>query len=351
MRWVALSLLLPLTAAAGPMYGGSPQSRPVVGAMSNAFVAKSVKTRADKHGFRIRAGGPDGSWSHPREKDGMPLKKLSRTELLALYTVLGLDLKDDDRTLEWDLRIEGPSGEQTATVWMEGDWLAVQAGGPMPAAPTATREAFAKAWPGFVLTEVDATWTPELLGALDEALKSMPDRDVRSLEGTPIVRRRARPPAKSGSNVWTPPADMKRNVISRLAAQFVLSEEGPRIEVYDGAIRDDPTTFVGTLDAPHTKLAHTLIHEFGHAISRLDAGFSPDLSEPARGYEAARDGRDGPTQYGMSSPEEGFAEAYALWCLDKPALERAQPAVRAWFDTRGGARTPVEPAQTASSTE
>lgn len=42
--------------------------------------------------------------------------------------------------------------------------------------------------------------------------------------------------------------------------------------------------------------------------------------------------RLGPTPYGASHEQEGFADAFALYKVDPPALKRAMPAAYAWFE-------------------
>lgn len=42
-------------------------------------------------------------------------------------------------------------------------------------------------------------------------------------------------------------------------------------------------------------------------------------------------GEEGPTPYGRTSPEESFAEAFALFKTDPAALSRAMPKAAAWF--------------------
>jgi hypothetical protein len=45
----------------------------------------------------------------------------------------------------------------------------------------------------------------------------------------------------------------------------------------------------------------------------------------------ARSSRRGPTEYGETSIEEAFAEAFALFHADPAALARIDPGALAWF--------------------
>ena len=48
-------------------------------------------------------------------------------------------------------------------------------------------------------------------------------------------------------------------------------------------------------------------------------------------YGALAGARQGPTLYGSTSIEEGFAEAFALYHLDPDSIRRISPAVHDWF--------------------
>jgi hypothetical protein len=158
----------------------------------------------------------------------------------------------------------------------------------------------------------------------------------------------------------------------RELAYFDPQTEPPGLWFFDPAF-EAASGFVGPPEAPLPPAALTALHELGHVIADLpfrrayvaytsavddwlDGVRGPEEEAAAterqaiarerfRSYrslgdtgpvidawEAFRAGRRGPSLYGWRSPQESFAEAFALWHLDPEALERALPGATAWFE-------------------
>lgn len=358
MRIFLASAIWLCSIAATPMYGVVPQSRARVGLFSNGELAKMVKDLAKGEGVMIHAGSAEALPSWPKG-GGVPLKKLDRPSLAALYTALRLKLPDGD--LEMDLLVEVDGALHPVTVWRDGPSMSVVSGPPVPQPPVLDAAAFEERWPRFPLEEVDAKWTPELLGAIDASLSRLPEADLARLEGVSFRRRPARERRPDLGSVWRPPAGAKASSgFSVLAATYVHDEGSRRIEVYNQALSADDTVFIGSVEAPSPALHRVLVHELAHAVALGPAPEAGRWSPLARAYEHQRAGRPGPTSYGASSPEEGLAEAYSLWLLDADALERVQPEVLAWLrdghalleeDRRVGVEPPEAVGETAGSSE
>ncbi|MEQ1567888.1 MAG: hypothetical protein ABMA64_19770, partial [Myxococcota bacterium] len=249
-----------------------------------------------------------------------------------------------------------------ATFWWEPGALVVQqAHRAAPLLTAGPSEDELRAGYGARLEQADREWDPLARGVVEQALAALSPAEREVIATVPLVRVRE--------------AVQRRDVA---AGYFPAGADDARIELYDPAVRET-ASFVGSLTDPHPAAAHTLVHEIGHAFARdparmawllerelVDASArdaaeavalagapaSPErdarLSQlqsrgPARRatFDALRawDG-DGevlrawteavgdelaPTTYGRTTADEGFAEAFALWHLDREALVRVSP--------------------------
>lgn len=131
-----------------------------------------------------------------------------------------------------------------------------------------------------------------------------------------------------------------------------------RIQLFDAAFEDEDVGFAGEPSAPVGNATTTILHELGHAFADapIRIAYNAYLQAFASGGDAIaawhryRDvlhvdpviadfrrvwEEPGPTPYGRRRVHESFAESFYLFYADRPALERVQPAVAAWF-ARGG---------------
>ena len=153
------------------------------------------------------------------------------------------------------------------------------------------------------------------------------------------------------------------------------------IELYDAAVSPN-SSFVGPLQDPSTRPLSVLLHELGHglmynpertgrlllreiqdaiALDRVMLETEEVRSDPERykamhaqlsrrieaanniaawlgsspvldSYLVAVGDEPAPTTYGRTRGREAFAEAFALWHLDRDALVRTSPKAAAFFD-------------------
>jgi hypothetical protein len=260
-----------------------------------------------------------------------------------------------------------------ATFWWETDRLVVQQGhqrgillreGPDEAE---LRERFGTMGK---LVEVDRPWDPLARGLVESALDSMTPAERELIQY--IAMHRVRAQFDGGS-----------------AAAVYVSERGePRIELFDYAVSDHPS-FVGDPADPRPFALLVVVHELGHGLmfapkrigrilhDEIEGKIEVDRAtaevvvreppSPARDHrleelearlsvrraaaEAVEDwlGSDpvldawtvavgdepAPTRYGRTRGREGFAEAFALWHVDRAALERVAPRAAAFFGAGG----------------
>jgi hypothetical protein len=127
--------------------------------------------------------------------------------------------------------------------------------------------------------------------------------------------------------------------------------------LFSSGVRANRFRFVGDVSSPRSAMLHSIAHEIGHAFEQSTGrdSFCKAKREKSyrksdlirRGNEHVRmspvlaeylrvlDGKPAPTDYGNHSKHESFAESFALFHVDPAALERARPAVYAWFKSGG----------------
>lgn len=216
-----------------------------------------------------------------------------------------------------------------------------------------------------------ATWSERELGLLALALERLNRSELEAVKG--LVFRRHQ----------TSPEELDDK------AGLYRIEAGRRwIEVYDLAFADESVAFAGSLRDPVPTAVRVVLHELGHAIALareadIIAGFrsraaefealtvrfnqlgrrvtpreAREMRRVRQGLDTARDQLDrlqrrvreatgrsevlgryqretsgvGPTEYGTTTVAEAFAEAFALYRVDRAALRRAQPSAVPFFD-------------------
>jgi len=221
------------------------------------------------------------------------------------------------------------------------------------------------------LEDGTARWTPVQRGLVALALARLAPAELRAIRGLPL----------------------RREHVSSLdledKAGLYRVEDGRRwVELYDRAFEEEGVAFAGRPEAPVPYAVRVILHEIGHAIAMVSgvedvaafreaaAGLNaltqrynalgkrvsptqarelrsvrrtlteirdalPDLqrdvqqaihrSRVLEAYAEATGGL-GPTEYGRTSVAEAFAEAFALYRVDRPALERVEPAAVSFFD-------------------
>ncbi len=150
------------------------------------------------------------------------------------------------------------------------------------------------------------------------------------------------------------------------------------ITIYDNAFSGMHHSFCGSIEAPKSAAHTVMLHEMGHLIANQpiviferklqstideynalveqynrhnDPGLAERLNKintdiqnmqsnavrrPGPIIEeflSKRSFSEGPTEYANTSAQEAFAESYALFKLDREALERLDPALLRWFDS------------------
>lgn len=136
------------------------------------------------------------------------------------------------------------------------------------------------------------------------------------------------------------------------------------IFIYSSGVDADRYRFAGDPSRPRSAMLHSLLHEIGHAVEQSAArerfcaaartngarantligeGNRLVSESPALGaYLIALGEQPAPTDYGNSSPQESFAESFALFHVDPGALERTRPDVYRWFAEGGHLRALAE---------
>lgn len=284
-------------------------------------------------------------------------RDLEVPELVGMVMALTFDLEN----AESDMVISGFSEDLIpVTVWWdEPRTLVFETGSAMTSTYDVTRtpEVVAGRFglPAFV--DTDRVWDHRALGLVEEALSRLSPEELALVVDVPWVRASS-PPVEAV-------APMEG---ASLAAMYIVDEHGPRIEVYDVALAPPPR-FVGSAYAPMPVAFDTILHETGHALSHARVrrarqellaleGSLEGLKDDGEARQQAVDrmgslarlldragpqtpaaismasvlGDEGaPTRYGMTAPEEAFADCFALFHGDPDALMRARPRAFDWF--------------------
>lgn len=249
------------------------------------------------------------------------------------------------RGMELDLLLDDPSGSLPVTLWVATNgairvdwrpaWSAARATSPAADIAEALRAEI-----GFAdVTDGTASWTADELFIVQRALRRLGPAERDALAGTRLTR----------------------NTISPRAARRELAYYDPRrepatIEIFDLAFPATSDTFIGPLNDPEHAATMTILHEVAHAIADAKARGAwiawqrarvagMDARPYKRAYRSigrrgpvidawvrARTYRGGPTPFARRDPHEAFAEAFALYWLDRDALQRVMPWAVAWFD-------------------
>lgn len=288
---------------------------------------------------------------------------------LALVTPM---LESGSKGDEWDLVIRTGEGEAPlyGTVWWEPDG-ALFVSSPMARARKSVREKSAASLEAQYhlgsIRSSDAPWTGAELGLVASGFSRLDEREAAMLSGVHLKR------AKKSTD--------------RKAGLYSYEGASETITMFDAAFSGDSDAFIGNPSAPLPSSFTSLLHEVGHlvanqpfvvAIQTLEdtidrynalveqhnraaaagqfetterlakkieqASRSVERAEKRKSdaedvvinaFEAVRSVESGPTEYGETSLSEAFAESFALYRLDRPALERIDPFVVDWFDNGG----------------
>lgn len=263
------------------------------------------------------------------------LKSLSLRELGALWLVLSTG----DVGGEANVRVRVGRGRSPVSVIVDLDGnVEVHSGKderPDEPAPSENdiRERF------HLKTSLPGKWEESERRALQDALELLNDAELDVVRDIPFDRE-----SKGGRD-------------ESQAALYTLQGCKARIHLYPSGIKSDRFRFVGDARAPKSAVLHSLLHEIGHAVAAAPAralyceaedrpkqrnalvSQANDLMSAGgaavASHEAALDGEPAVTDYGATSPQESFAESFALFHVDAAALKRARPKVFAYF-ARGG---------------
>lgn len=268
---------------------------------------------------------------------------------------------------EWDRIVRPESGsELRATVWWEpGHTILLSAYVPVDQRDVPERQVSELA-AAFGLREVasrSARWTPEELGKVSAALELLDTAEAPLLRGITLVREKVGSGDKAGL--------------------YSYSDGEETITLYDTAFKGDERVFRGSPSSPYPASFFPVLHEVGHLIAhRPETQAGRELNSSIESFNAlverynrtvkagnhtsaaqmksqleaseaavdtararldsardlvvrrfmqARAVNAGPTEYGETSPDEAFAESYALYVLDPDAMSRIDPAAARFF--------------------
>jgi hypothetical protein len=204
-------------------------------------------------------------------------------------------------------------------------------------------------------------WKQKSLNVLADALSYLDPKERRFLKGIKFVRD-AVGQSESQAGLY------------RFQELDGIIEQS--ITIYDNAFNGMRHTFCGPIKDPKSAAHIVMIHEMGHLIANQPivdfdrrynaiinvynqkvsqynnqntAALEMDIEElgsrlqvmqknPVRrpgpiieAFGTHRTFDKGPTEYSNESPQEAFAESYALFKLDPEALERIDPNLYQWF--------------------
>lgn len=294
-------------------------------------VAYRVTGMAKAKGLqRIQVRDPSGDlttvWPRSEAKGAPRLyKAVSNEALHVMYAVL----RGGSPEREYDLRprVDGTTF-RPVSVWWTADALVVEQGpdgAPYPEGGS-TADAIRERY-GVVLQEVQRSddgafapidalsdaWTPRRFALLDDALSRLSSQEREALDPITFVR--------------DPHVDVQTEPGQTLRAAY----KNGVVALFDASLEGDAWFFTGSPQAPTSRFTRTLLHELGHGLADIAnrRGLTGDILQV---YAQVPGALEGPTDYGATSPAEGFAEAFAMFHTDPEALQRCLPEVHAWFE-------------------
>lgn len=388
-----MTWLLTAAVAGSPLYGIMDLDTRVPGQSDEAWVSTLTRT-CTKKGWTCRWRPVDAPSPLTLPND-LPVEELPRSAW-AGYWLAQSGLLETGR--EYDLVLGDTDGMRPVTVWMDADEAVTVSVGPsigLPEEGPPIEELVEQFGLGGAV-EDGARFEPRVRGVVREGLALVSEAERAALADV-TLRRLGKKSPETGRR-WINPAhlDTKDG-----AAELVL---------FDDFLR--PTArFIGPVEAPRHTAFFTLLHEVGHAVDGAAArrgwreltAAGEDFNQRSQAYNTrvkqARKSRASPSEvaalneeasrlsderaqldarraaleklaapsddfrarfgditiYGATEDAEAFAEAFALFHLDRPALERVSPAAAAWFASGGhlanASDTANNSSPAASSTE
>ncbi len=294
------------------------------------------------------------------------LKSLSHPELKAIF--IAKDKKFIGAEIDLKVMMLDKKSSVPVTVWIalnqsitveEGQWKSSRV-------PQNSREIEEKWRVGPLKVKRGAKWSKRALRSINIALSKLNSEERSLIKGIPVVRK-------------------KKGKDAQAALYIQQGDCKAFIHIFNLAIKSERFTFSGEAKAALPATVHPVLHEIGHAVhsypsrmvhcemikkqnafnrkvkrankaqgsKRTKLGRELERERPklerliakfkslqSRGpvlkaYLKARGQSKGPTSYGETSDKESFAESFALYKVDPPALKRVMPRVFAWFKSEG----------------
>lgn len=225
--------------------------------------------------------------------------------------VLRVTLESDSfRGAELDL-FTGPKGKRVpVTVRWEAEVLSVERGDTWQPSWHRTSRGIVRGRYGLEAVE-DGTraWNRPLLAMVERAFERLSEPERKVLEGLTLRADERYEPLPGQPHIDFLPGAMYRADLHQ-------------IQVFDASLGP---SFVGPVEDPEPAGVFMLLHEIAHVLdTRSEGELSERFQREVPGVSV--------TTYGSTSPQEAFAEAFALWRTDRPALERISPVAAEFFD-------------------
>lgn len=323
------------------------------------------------------------------------LGELSTAELMAVLVSIRFDLEGSEKDL---LAQDFRERLTPVSVWWDKPGvLTLQSGEPWKRGrhPTTTRKALTDRFDMVQLVDGDRAWEPESLALIQEAVARLTPTERERLRDVPFHRKRAPSKALIRSLDATPGAvytqddrgprlEIYDSAIS-VSNRFIGTPEDPhpyslfvllhemghaiaRAEVRHARREIDALIAEQALLVDASKVEFARLNRARTRIrSRAEgARYERDLaafeakrkendalvkrietraadlrdrigqpSAAARGLARVLGRRGPPTWYGLSEPDEAFADTFALFHADPAALERTRPKALKWFEAGG----------------